>query len=84
MESEGSSTPRKCVGRSRSAKRAHGTTSNQNHMIGDNQPTLPVVASSGGDLFTGAQNVFVTGSQLFGIHGTYNVCKLWASVAKSK
>ncbi|KAF8345299.1 hypothetical protein F5887DRAFT_1159043 [Amanita rubescens] len=31
----------------------------------------PVVASSGGNFFTGAQNVFVTGSQLFGVQGDY-------------
>ncbi|KAF8345769.1 hypothetical protein F5887DRAFT_1188989 [Amanita rubescens] len=45
--------------------------SNQNHIIADNQPTFPIVASSGGNLLTGAQNVIVTGSQLFGIHGNY-------------
>ncbi|KAF8333765.1 hypothetical protein F5887DRAFT_1257539 [Amanita rubescens] len=46
--------------------------SNQNHIIGDNQPTFnPVLASSGGNLFTGAQNVVVIGGQLFGIQGNY-------------
>ncbi|KAF8324734.1 hypothetical protein F5887DRAFT_1288641 [Amanita rubescens] len=45
--------------------------SNQNHIIGDNQPTFPVVASAGSNLLAGAQNVVVIGGQLFGIQGNY-------------
>jgi hypothetical protein len=50
------------------------TMSNQTHIIGDNQPICPVVASAGGNLLTGAKNVVVTGGQLFGIQGNYYVC----------
>ncbi|KAF8348423.1 hypothetical protein F5887DRAFT_914874 [Amanita rubescens] len=45
--------------------------SNQNHMIGDNRPTFPVVASSGSNFFTGAQNVFVTEGHFLEVHGNY-------------
>lgn len=51
-------------------------SSHRTIMIGDDQPTFPVVASSGGNFFTRAQNVFVTGSQFFGVHGNYNVCNI--------
>ncbi|KAF8345272.1 P-loop containing nucleoside triphosphate hydrolase protein [Amanita rubescens] len=47
------------------------TVINQNNIMGNNQPSSPVVASSGGNFFTGAQNVFVTGSQLVGVQGNY-------------
>ena len=47
----------------------------QNHIIGDNQPTFSVVASSGGNFFTGAQNVLVMDGQFLEVHGNYHhVC----------
>ncbi len=48
--------------------------SDQNRIIGDNQPSFPILNSSGGNFFTGAQNIVVTGSQFLGIHGNYYVC----------
>lgn len=47
---------------------------NQNDMIADNQLTSPVVASSGGNFFAGAQNVSITDGQFLEVHGNYNVC----------